>query len=175
MTKCHKGNRYVPTATRWEVLRRDGFRCVYCGVMAWDTELDVDHVRPVSAGGNNAVNNLVAACKDCNLGKGNRVLDVLPDGLQERIDRDLERRQLIRAARMGAILYPEYTSDMKWFDSVMIMAEKMSDFEAHRYARLAKRMSETSGETPLVSMMSLFDERILNCPVGDEDEGDTDE
>lgn len=55
--------------TRYEVLRRDGFACKYCGAKAPDVELDVDHVLPVALGGSDDFDNLVAACKDCNQGK----------------------------------------------------------------------------------------------------------
>lgn len=64
---------------RFNVLRRDGFRCVYCGASpscgGAQITLHVDHVDPVSLGGANDLGNLVTACQDCNLGKSNtRVL-----------------------------------------------------------------------------------------------------
>ena len=55
---------------RFSVLRRDGFRCVYCGATPPESELHVDHVEPRSGGGSNDLVNLVTACRDCNLGKG---------------------------------------------------------------------------------------------------------
>ena len=57
----------VSKRTRYEVLRRDDFTCRYC--RSKDNELHVDHVTPVSLGGDDRPTNLVAACKDCNLGK----------------------------------------------------------------------------------------------------------
>lgn len=57
----------VSKRTRYEVLRRDDFTCRYC--RSKDGELHVDHVTPVSLGGSDHPDNLVAACKDCNLGK----------------------------------------------------------------------------------------------------------
>ena len=62
--------RAMPAKRRFEVLRRDGFRCVYCGAKASESELHVDHVVPVVHGGSNELSNLVTACIDCNLGKG---------------------------------------------------------------------------------------------------------
>lgn len=50
------------------VLDRDGFTCRYCGGPA----TTVDHVIPRSKGGQNTLENLVAACKRCNLSKGDR-------------------------------------------------------------------------------------------------------
>lgn len=59
---------------RFEVFKRDNFTCQYCGRMAPDVILEVDHVVPVAEGGNNDILNLVTSCKDCNRGKGKRKL-----------------------------------------------------------------------------------------------------
>lgn len=59
----------VSKRTRYEVLRRDNHTCRYCGGTAPDVVLTVDHVMPVSLGGSDKPDNLVAACKDCNAGK----------------------------------------------------------------------------------------------------------
>ena len=63
------------TRTRFEVFKRDGFACRYCGRRAPDVELHVDHVVPVAAGGTNDSINLVTACADCNAGKSDIPLD----------------------------------------------------------------------------------------------------
>lgn len=60
---------------RFEVLKRDGFRCRYCGANAASSLLHVDHVIPVSGGGSSDPENLVTACSECNLGKSNIGLD----------------------------------------------------------------------------------------------------
>lgn len=59
---------------RFKILDRDGFRCRYCGASGEDTQLHVDHVIPVSKGGTNDPDNLVASCEECNLGKAARLL-----------------------------------------------------------------------------------------------------
>lgn len=59
----------VTKRTRYEVLRRDGHSCRYCGATAADSPLTVDHVIPVALGGSDAPDNLVAACQPCNSGK----------------------------------------------------------------------------------------------------------
>ncbi|GAA3760043.1 HNH endonuclease [Microbacterium kribbense] len=59
--------RHVPV-TRRGVLRRDGFRCAYCGTTAGT----VDHVVPRSRGGAHSWENLVACCQRCNNAKGAR-------------------------------------------------------------------------------------------------------
>ncbi|MFK4082932.1 HNH endonuclease [Kribbella sp. NPDC020789] len=51
------------------VLRRDKFRCAYCGLDNADT---MDHVQPRSRGGRTEWLNAVAAHASCNERKGNR-------------------------------------------------------------------------------------------------------
>ena len=68
--------REIPLALRYQVLKRDEFRCVLCGRSPATTtglELQVDHIDPWSKGGKTVIENLRAACKDCNLGKGNKI------------------------------------------------------------------------------------------------------
>jgi hypothetical protein len=55
---------------RFLILRRDGFRCRYCGGTSAEARLHVDHVIPRAAGGSNDPENLVTACARCNIGKG---------------------------------------------------------------------------------------------------------
>lgn len=59
----------VSKRLRFEILRRDNNTCQYCGGKAPDVTLHVDHLIPVALGGGDKPDNLVAACKDCNLGK----------------------------------------------------------------------------------------------------------
>lgn len=60
---------------RFEVLKRDGFRCVYCGATPEQRPLQVDHRVPIAAGGTDDPSNLVAACDRCNGGKSDVALD----------------------------------------------------------------------------------------------------
>lgn len=59
---------------RFEVFKRDSFKCQYCGKGAPDVILELDHISPVSKGGDNDILNLITACKDCNAGKSDREL-----------------------------------------------------------------------------------------------------
>lgn len=59
----------VSRRLRFEILRRDGYACRYCGSKAPDVVLTVDHVIPVTLGGGDEPNNLVTACQPCNAGK----------------------------------------------------------------------------------------------------------
>lgn len=55
---------------RFAILRRDDFRCFYCGHTSQDgTELHVDHIVARAHGGLDVWENLVTACNECNIGK----------------------------------------------------------------------------------------------------------
>jgi 5-methylcytosine-specific restriction endonuclease McrA len=52
------------------VFIRDAFKCVYCGTNK--QRLTIDHIIPKSRGGKSTFENCVAACKPCNIKKGDR-------------------------------------------------------------------------------------------------------
>ena len=60
----------IKPSIRFQVLKRDGYRCQVCGVTAQDgARLEIDHIHPVSKGGGNELSNLQVLCRDCNAGK----------------------------------------------------------------------------------------------------------
>ena len=64
----------ITKKVRFEVFKRDSFTCQYCGKSAPDTVLEVDHIIPVSKGGDNDISNLITSCFECNRGKSNKKL-----------------------------------------------------------------------------------------------------
>lgn len=60
---------------RFEVFKRDSFKCQYCGATAPDVILEVDHIDPVSKDGADEMVNYITACRACNAGKSDRTLD----------------------------------------------------------------------------------------------------
>lgn len=60
---------------RFEVFKRDNFKCQYCGSSAPEVILHIDHIQPVSTGGENHLMNLITSCINCNQGKRNTPLD----------------------------------------------------------------------------------------------------
>jgi 5-methylcytosine-specific restriction endonuclease McrA len=62
-----------PAFTRFNVFLRDRFGCQYCGDHFPTQDLTFDHVIPRSRGGRTTWSNVVTACSDCNLLKGNRL------------------------------------------------------------------------------------------------------
>ena len=84
-------------SVRFEVFKRDSFKCQYCGKSAPDVVLEVDHIIPVSKGGDNDISNLITACFDCNRGKRDKKLtDKQSAKLQkEELDKLNARREQI--------------------------------------------------------------------------------
>jgi len=65
--------------TRFAVFERDEFTCQYCGERPPLVVLHLDHIHPVSKGGEDTEENLVTSCVACNAGKSDRVLgDIRP-------------------------------------------------------------------------------------------------
>lgn len=75
------GGRYEPVNKR-EVFERDGWRCYLCGVetpkaLSGSKEPnapELEHVVPLSAGGDHVYSNVRCACRRCNRAKGARLL-----------------------------------------------------------------------------------------------------
>lgn len=61
--------RALSVRTRFEIFKRDDFQCRYCGGRSPAVVLQVDHIVPVSQGGNDDPMNLVTSCWECNAGK----------------------------------------------------------------------------------------------------------
>ena len=59
---------------RQDVFARDGWRCVYCGLVYEPELLTIDHVQPRVRGGDGSLGNVVTACGACNTRKGHRRL-----------------------------------------------------------------------------------------------------
>jgi hypothetical protein len=82
--------RALSKKTRFDVFKRDGFVCQYCGAHPPAVILHVDHIHPVAEGGDNDTDNLITACEPCNLGKGARKLSVAPESLSDKAARIAE-------------------------------------------------------------------------------------
>ncbi len=63
---------FIPRLCNKTLFRRDDHRCIYCGGKFIKSDLTRDHVLPISRGGRDRWENVVAACKRCNVYKGNR-------------------------------------------------------------------------------------------------------
>jgi len=100
---------------RFEIFKRDGFTCQYCGSRPPDVVLEVDHIHPQSKQGDDDEINLTTSCADCNRGKGARLLGeraIRPDTdlaylkvMQEvaEAQRYLKAKEILEAARNSLI------------------------------------------------------------------------
>lgn len=89
----------VSTRVRFEVFKRDGFACQYCGAHPPDVILEPDHIVPVCEGGSSDIDNLVTACFACNRGKAGISLTVIPKSLAEHAEEVKERECQIAGYR----------------------------------------------------------------------------
>lgn len=100
----------VSKRTRYEVLKRDNHTCRYCGGVAPDVVLTVDHVTPVALGGSDKPNNLVAACRDCNAGKSS-------------------------TSPTDTLVADVQVEDMRWARAIKAAAESMAEIDGERRER----------------------------------------
>lgn len=106
---------------RFEVFKRDQFKCQYCGKAAPDVVLNVDHINPVSKGGENDILNLVTSCEDCNSGKSDRLLsdNSILDKQRKMLEELDERRKQLQ-------MMLEWRDELKDFDNEV--AQSVADY-----------------------------------------------
>jgi 5-methylcytosine-specific restriction endonuclease McrA len=61
----------VPRALKQLVFKRDGIRCLACQ----HGKGEMDHIIPITKGGETVLDNLQALCQSCNLAKGIKIID----------------------------------------------------------------------------------------------------
>lgn len=69
-------HRSISLRMRWNVMKRDNFKCRLCGASPAQNPtviLHVDHILPWSKGGKTSIDNLRTLCSKCNLGKGDSI------------------------------------------------------------------------------------------------------
>jgi len=86
-----KKRKSLSKKTRFDVFKRDGFACQYCGRTPPSTTLEIDHIVAVASGGNNSESNLLTSCMDCNRGKSDGSLKQVPPSLASQIADRKER------------------------------------------------------------------------------------
>lgn len=62
--------REVDLVLRKEIKRLYHSPCIYCGT---EERITLDHLIPLSRGGNHTIGNLASACRSCNASKGNKL------------------------------------------------------------------------------------------------------
>ena len=83
----------VSLKSRFEVFKRDGFTCQYCGRKTPEVILELEHIIPLSKGGTDEIDNLTTSCFECNRGKGASLLDTILK------DKDIHDETILLAER----------------------------------------------------------------------------
>ncbi len=69
---------YNVRENRLKIFERDGYKCHYCQKQLTRFSATLDHIQPVSKGGDNSYDNLITACLHCNSERGNKpVMDII--------------------------------------------------------------------------------------------------
>lgn len=74
--KTQAESREIRLGLRYDILKRDNFKCAICGrspATDFNCKLHIDHIEPWSKGGLTVPENLQTLCDACNLGKGAKV------------------------------------------------------------------------------------------------------
>lgn len=63
----------VISAIEWQqIMNNTDWKCVYCQISLTPKNRSLDHIIPLSKGGQHHIDNLVACCRTCNSKKGNK-------------------------------------------------------------------------------------------------------
>lgn len=65
---------YNVAENRLKVFERDGYKCHYCSKQLTRFSATLDHIQPISKGGDNSFDNLITACLHCNAQRGNKAI-----------------------------------------------------------------------------------------------------
>ena len=125
----------ISKKTRFEVFKRDGFTCQYCGRSAPDVVLEVDHINPVNNGGDNNIMNLITSCFDCNRGKGKKKLSD-----KEEIKKQMEQLKQINTRREQLEMLLAWKNELEKFqneqaDKIEELLVAKTGFEFSEYGK----------------------------------------
>lgn len=120
----------VGNKVRFEVFKRDSFKCQYCGRSAPDVILEVDHIQPVAKDGDNDITNLITSCRVCNSGKSDRELsdDAVIKKRKAQLDELQERRE-------------QLTMMLNWQKSLANLEDEQLDAADELFRGLVKKYS----------------------------------
>jgi hypothetical protein len=79
-TKNIRNNsRTIPRDILIKVIRRDNQHCQICNEYVKESEIEIDHIIPISKGGETVINNLRVLCMKCNRKKTNSIEEIIDD------------------------------------------------------------------------------------------------
>lgn len=155
----------ISKKVRFDVFKRDCFICQYCGKTPPLVILEIDHIHPVSKGGNNNADNLLTACFDCNRGKAAGLLTVSPQTVADK-----------------AIILAEKEEQLKQFDKLLKLKRKREDKQIdeiqnifssvfiNREFTASFRESIRKSFIPFLNHQELLDSMAVSCQRMSKDE-----
>lgn len=125
--------------TRFEVFKRDGFVCQYCGATPPSVILHVDHIHPVAEGGENDMDNLITACSSCNLGKSANLLTNIPKSLKDKTAEVAEREEQLKGYNAILMAKAERLENEAWeVIHVLENSDKVESFDRKNFMSIKK-------------------------------------
>lgn len=121
---------------RFEIFKRDSFKCQYCGKSAPDVILEVDHIVPVSKGGDNDSSNLITSCRDCNRGKTN--IELSDDSALAKQKQQLEE---LNERRIQLEMMIDWRQNLKKMDDdvIDVLAEEFEEATGYEVSENGKK------------------------------------
>lgn len=149
----------ISKRVRFEVFKRDSFTCQYCGAEAPTVILHVDHLNPVSLGGDNEITNLVTACESCNLGKSNVPLSDISAASKQKAQLNIlqERREqleMIMEWRKGLLEF-----DVEVLDKASDYFTDVTGYELSEVGR--KKLHRAVKQFGVTEVLTALDEEVV--------------
>lgn len=129
------GRKTISKKTRFEVFKRDNFTCQYCGRMAPNVILEIDHINPVANGGTDDILNLITSCFECNRGKGKRKLKQ-----NEEIKKQQEMLKELNIKREQLEMLLKWKKELENIDNEMVCEiEKLLEVTGSNFSEYGKQ------------------------------------
>lgn len=167
---------------RFEVFKRDGFTCAYCGSTPPNVVLQVDHIHPIAEGGDNTIDNLITSCQPCNIGKGANLLTNIPTTLKEKALFVAEKEAQIKAFyevmqeqenRLEDEMWviadiletgsPTNGMDRGWLASIKKFLKTLNFYEVQDAAEIARSKYSWGGKKTFLYFCGICHNKIKEC------------
>lgn len=154
----------ISKSDRFEIFKRDGFKCQYCGAHPPESILHVDHITPIAKGGGNEADNLITACSICNAGKAARLLSSIPQSLKEKSEEVIERELQIKGYSEIMRLKRDRIENDAWEVTNIFLQHFRRDGIRKDYFQSIKRFIEALGDDECIEAMKIA---VANKPYSE--------
>ena len=151
----------ISTRSRFEVFKRDGFVCQYCGSHPPLSILHVDHIVPVSKGGENDMDNYITSCDKCNLGKSNISLTDIPKSLKEKSIEVAEKEAQIKGYYDVMESKRLRIEEQSW-DVAEVLDQDAANGFNKAWRKSIERFIEKLGYHEVLDAMEIASEKVRN-------------